>query len=404
VLYNPVFLSKMLPPTHNDKAALERLLQIVAADALASGEPIKLDSNEALLRLIPVLCAYFSREELTDLLGKKATASIIELHQLEIVQNLFLEGQLQQLLHTFNEARIPLMLFKGPALAHTIYPDTSLRTYHDFDAFIHAGDIEQANRLLAQMGYAFYEEYRSNVIDDSRTGFNYTLHQQESWLKVEIELHTAPHPSDIGTLFAIDAMWARAQSIEVLGEPTLTLHPIDHLLYLCWHFRFHSFARLLWLYDLVVMLRSVGSELDWTELIDAARHLQLATTLYYCLSWCRDLFGVEIPAEVFASLRPPLICRLLVERIAMPDVAETLVLTRRQARRIIAHRAMVDSAAGIFKAALHTLFPSPAALARRYMDHSRLPLQLYFLFYLLHPWITIARGIRYLLGNKRRSQ
>ncbi len=190
MLYNPVLLSKMLPPTHNDRAALERLLQIVAADALASGEPIKLDSNEALLRLIPVLCAYFSREELTDLLGKKATASIIELHQLEIVQNLFLEGQLQQLLHTFNEARIPLMLFKGPALAHTIYPDTSLRTYHDFDAFIHAGDIEQANRLLAQMGYVFYEEYRSNAIDNSRTGYNYTLHQQESWLKVEIELHT----------------------------------------------------------------------------------------------------------------------------------------------------------------------------------------------------------------------
>ena len=182
------------------------------------------------------------------------------------------------------------------------------------------------------------------------------------------------------------------------------MRPIDHLLYLCWHFRFHSFSRLLWLYDLVVMLRSAGSELDWTELIDAARHLQLATTLYYCLSWCRDLFGVEIPAEAFTSLRPPLICRVLVERIAMPDVAEALLLPRRQARRVIAHRAMVDSAAGVFKAALHTLFPSPAALARRYMDHSRLPLQLYFLFYLLHPWITVARGIRYLLGNKRRSQ
>lgn len=402
--HTQVSAMRQAPTMQDDKTALEHLLRLVAADALAWGKSIELDSNEALLRLIPILCAYFSRKELIELLGKKVTARILDLYQLEVVQNLFLEEQLQHLLHLFNEAHIPLMLFKGPALAHTIYPDARLRTYHDFDAFIHPDDMARADRLLTQVGYAFYEEYRSNIIDRDRTGYNYTLERQDSWLKVVIELHTAPHPSEIGTLFDIEAMWAKAQHIEVLGEPTLTMPPIDHLLYLCWHYRFHSFSRLLWLYDVVVMLRAVGSELDWTALIETARRQQLASTLYYCLSWCHNLFGVEIPAEVFARLRPPLICRLLVERIAMPDEAETLVLPRRQARRIIAHRAMVDSTVGIFKVGLQTLFPPPAALARRYMDHSRLPLQLYFLFYLVHPWITIARGFRYLLGSRSKRR
>jgi hypothetical protein len=391
-------------PTKDDRIALERLCKLVAADAFASGKPLDLDSNEALLRLIPVLCAYFSRKELVELLGEKVTARMLELHQLEVAQNLFLEEQLRHLLQAFNEKHIPLMLFKGPALAYTVYPDASLRTYHDFDAFIPSGDLAVANQLLTKMGYVFYEEYLSNARDPRRTGYNYTLAEQDSWLKGVVELHTAPHPSEIGTLFDIEAIWAKAQSIEVLGEPTLTMRPIDHLLYLCWHYRFHSFTRLLWLYDLVVLLRAVGPELEWTALIQAARRQQLASTLYYCLSWCRDLFGVDIPGEVFVRLRPPPICRLLVERIAMPDVAETLILPHRQARRVIAHRAMVDRSTAIFKVGLQTLFPPPAALARRYMDHSRLPLQLYFLFYLIHPWITIARGCRYLLGNRNKRR
>src|SRR5205085_8880566 len=107
-----------------------------------------------------------------------------------------------------------------------------------------------------------------------------------SQLQILIELHTAPHPSEIGTRFEPEALWERAKAIVVLGEPTLTMDPLDHLLYLCWHYRFHGFSRLIWLYDLVVLLRALGPDLDWDALIQAARRQRLATTLYYCLSWC----------------------------------------------------------------------------------------------------------------------
>ncbi|HCP74139.1 MAG TPA: hypothetical protein DIU08_05810, partial [Ktedonobacter sp.] len=113
--HTQVSAMRQAPTMQDDKTALEHLLRLVATDALASGKSIELDSNEALLRLIPILCAYFSRKELIELLGKKVTTRILDLHQLEVVQNLFLEEQLQHLLHLFNEAHIPLMLFKGPA-------------------------------------------------------------------------------------------------------------------------------------------------------------------------------------------------------------------------------------------------------------------------------------------------
>ena len=391
------------PSIDRDREALAQLLTVGVADVLARNQTIDLNTNEELPRLIPILCAYFSREELTRLLGEHLTAQVLAMHQTEVLQNLFLERELQTILQAFNEASIPLMLFKGPALAYTVYPRPELRTYHDIDAMVRQEDLEKAHDLLTQRGYAFYEEYRANVIDANRSGYNYILKRPDSWLEVLIELHTAPHASEIGSLFDPQALWAQAEPITVLGEPTLTMNAVDHLLYLCWHYRFHGFTRLLWLYDLVVMLRATASTMDWDDLVRSARRQQLATTLYYCLCWCRDLFHVAIPEWVFARLRPPLVSRVLVERIAVTDTPRALTVPQWQPRRILARRAMVDSHRELLKAAMRALFPARATLARRYMDRSRLPLQLSFLLYLIHPWITLAKGYRFLL-KKRRKQ
>ncbi len=387
----------------SDRHALERLLRLGLAESLDQGRTIDFETSEELSRLIPIVCAYFSREELARLIGEKNTTKMLEMHRTEALQNLLLEHELQKLLRAFNEAAIRLMLFKGPALAYTFYPESHLRTYHDIDALIHPHDVSLAHGVLTSMGYSCYEEYRAHAITKQRSGYNYLLTLPGSRLEVLIELHVAPHESDIGTNFDVKALWARAQPITVLGEPVLTMHPLDHLLYLCWHYRFHGFTRLVWLYDLVVLVRAAGPQIDWVALVQAARRQHLAATIYYCLCWCRDLFGVAIPAQVFAALHPPLAVRLLIERVAIPDVAKTLAMVQGRSRRVLAHHAMVDSTAKLLGAAARTFFPAPTLLGERYMQHSRLPLRLYFLYYFIHPWLTLAKGCRYLLTLLRRT-
>jgi len=159
---------------------------------------------------------------------------------------------------------------------------------------------------------------------------------------------------------------------------------------------------LLWLYDIVVMARALQREEDWSELAKRAHQLDLATTLYYLLLWCCDLFQVPVSERVFRMLRPPLISRVVIERIALPDVAKALVSSLQQSRRILARRFMVDSSFDLLKAGARALFPSKAAIGRRYMSHSRLPLRLYFLFYVVHPWVTLAKGMRILFKKKAR--
>lgn len=385
-----------------DKRALRSLLRQVVRSANGKGD-LDLDSNEELPRLIPVLIAHFSQKELAELAGKRIAASMVEMYRTETLQNLFLEAELQRVLHAFQEANIAIILFKGPALAYTVYPQPDQRTYHDLDMLIHEDDLPRARDMLADMGYSFYEEFRSNVTDDRRRGYNFTLKPADSWLEVLIELHTAPHDSDIGMDFDVAALWANAQPITVLGEPTLTMHPIDHLLYLCWHYRFHSFSRLLWLYDLVMIIRSGGDHLDWDRLVEQARRQKLATTVYYCLTWCRDLFGVPVPERVREALKPPPLCRLLVERFAMRDPASALATQHGYSRRVLAHHVMVDRSGKLLKVGLRTLFPSRATIGQRYMEHSHLPLNWYVLFYFIHPWITLAKGMRYVVKRPARA-
>ncbi|GAC1385469.1 MAG: hypothetical protein NVS4B7_08430 [Ktedonobacteraceae bacterium] len=390
--------------TELNKQALMYLLKLELTDLLAQGKTLNLDVNEEFTRLIPVICTYFSREELTQLLGTETTATFFEMYRTEALQNLFLEGELQNVLRAFNQANIPLMLFKGPTLAYTVYPQPHMRTYHDIDALVHPADISRAHALLLSMGYTFYEEFRGNALDKNRTGYNYTLQRSHFALEVLIELHTAPHTGEIATIFDVDALWQQAQPITVLGQQALMMAPIDHLLYLCWHYRFHGFSRLIWLYDLVAMLRSFDTNFDWHRLVQAAHQQRLATTLYYCLSWCHDLFGVVIPQYVFMRLRPPLACRFIVERVTMPHPARALVSPNWQPRRILAHRAMVDSTSALLAVGLRAFFPTPTILAKRYMQSSRLPLQLYFLFYFIHPLLTLAKGFRYLLERRLKQK
>ena len=393
------------PPTRSfpvdDKDALARLLRSGLADLRAHGQAIDLNTNEELARLAPVLCSCFSQEELAQLFDARVAADMLGVYHTEMLQNLYLEHALQDLLRSFNEAKIPLLLFKGPVLAHHYYAQARLRTYHDIDALISPASLERARDLLLCQGFTFYEEFRSNATDETRSGYNFLLKQGDSWLEILVELHTAPHASEIGSRFDVETLWKEATAATLLEQPVLIMDHIDHLLYLCWHYRFHGFTRLLWLYDIVVMARATQSEEDWNKLARRARQLDLATTLYYLLLWCRDLFQVPVPERVFRMLRPPLVSRVVIERIALPDVAQALVSSLQQPRRILARRFMVDSSLDLLKAGARALFPSKAAIGRRYMSHSCLPLRLYFVFYPIHLWITLAKGAHFLFRKRR---
>ena len=43
-------------------------------------------------------------------------------------------------------------------------------------------------------------------------------------------------------------------------------------------------------------------------------------------------------------------------------------------------------------------------MGQRYMEHSRLPLRLFFVYYLIHPWLTLLKAMQYLLPLLRQGK
>src|SRR5258708_13468223 len=239
--------------TRHDKTVFARFLKYISAEVRTGKQRLNLASNEELPRLIPVLCNYFSRKELTELIGEHITNEFMQMHRLEMLQNLFLESVLRSVLDGFKEANIPLMLIKGPVLAYTVYPKPHMRTYHDIDALIQPGDLAHAQDMLTQMGYSSYNEYRADAVDEERTGYHFSLQSPGSPFAAIIELHTAPHASEIGTLFDREALWKNATAMTILDQPVVTMNPADHFLYLCCVNVFHGFTLVLWCDNICMM-------------------------------------------------------------------------------------------------------------------------------------------------------
>src|SRR5262245_35749716 len=67
--------------------------------------------------------------------------------------NLFLTGELLNLLRLFETHQIPAIAFKGPVLAAAVYGNLALRQFSDLDLMIHKQQVAKTRGLLVSRGY-----------------------------------------------------------------------------------------------------------------------------------------------------------------------------------------------------------------------------------------------------------
>lgn len=62
--------------------------------------------------------------------------------------------QIQRIAGTLQDAGIPVLLLKGPALARTLYPDMALRQSSDIDLLVQPQNIPATEDILGTLGYS----------------------------------------------------------------------------------------------------------------------------------------------------------------------------------------------------------------------------------------------------------
>jgi len=80
--------------------------------------------------------------------------------------------------------------------------------------------------------------------------------------------------------------------------PLLTLTPTAHLLYLAAHLMLQhggAKAKLIWFYDIDLMVRREADRLDWDELLCRAQEFRWAAALHAALQGAQERFGTPLP-------------------------------------------------------------------------------------------------------------
>jgi hypothetical protein len=213
-------------------------------------------------------------------------------------QNLILLRELERLVRCLGQAGVPVILLKGAALAFNLYEEPGLRPMNDLDLLVHAADLERASHAIKQAGYRQQKTtYHRMFVGGTGQAVTLELH----W-----NLVTEPrHLVDLSD----EWYWKNAQQwvrknfplspVEALPEfgNAWQLAPADEVLYLMAHLAYQHGClegRLIWFYDLFLLLEASKTNFDWEALVRQSKKLGWEQAVGCCVNGLHELFGYEI--------------------------------------------------------------------------------------------------------------
>jgi len=219
---------------------------------------------------------------------------------------LLLAKELDSILEAFERRGVLAIPFKGPVLAHTLYPNPAMRLMSDLDIWVRQQDMPDAQKALEQEGYR-------NL---ARRGAGLKQHPFHDVIlfkaPVPVELHWQPTDT---TFLPIDTglVWQRARSIDLDGRQVLTLSLEDNLILLSIHLLRHYQGALRLLVDISGLLNRYGSQLDWNRVVRSCREWGAGGFVYLALVRVKSLLEAPVPAQVLRELKPSWWYRSLAE-------------------------------------------------------------------------------------------
>ena len=296
---------------------------------------------------------------------------------------------LKRILMRFNDSGIELILLKGAQLGHIDYPHFSLRPMGDIDLLVKGSNQLRIIKLMLEMGFNLYET--SQTCDKFFIRGISKRRKKNTHRPIFIEVHSnlqVPIRLDKSFSIDMDEFWNYAQMKSIAGFPFFQLYPTYNLIYLCSHLGEHHFSRLIWAYDIALLIHRHREEIDWGKIADLCCKMKVRNPLYYSLSLCQELFQVPIPEGVLKNLSPSWwrrkIGHFLIRRnLLFPEQSRVSRFSR-----FFIKAFCIDS---WVEAMLWFLFPTREWIKQQYSVQGTHKIYPYYLF---HPVLYLIKGIR----------
>jgi hypothetical protein len=203
------------------------------------------------------------------------------------------------------------ILIKGTALAYGIYPSPVMRSRADTDLIVPAAQWRTAAEILEALGFIaeegisgefFSHQHSFTMVDSGGTRFTVDLHWRIST------------SATLGKLFTYEELADFAKPLPALGPHTLGVQSVGALLLACMHLiterpdtdnpegkKAYVGKRLIWLYDLHLLLSSLSVE-QQNEVVSLAREKGLRAVCLDAILQAQACLGTDIPDELYAPL------------------------------------------------------------------------------------------------------
>ncbi len=232
----------------------------------------------------------------------------------DVARNLEQVHSFNDVAREFEARKIPWICVKGPVIAETLYDDPAVRSFRDIDVLIHQEDFTDAFSILTKIGYRPQFE-----IPFKWQQLFFNEHSEIAFIQADrigtIDLHWELLPSRYSFAPRMNEIWSRAEVVEALGIPVLTLSPNDTLVFTCLHAAKHNWERLIWITDIAALLARLDHA-AWGLVLNDLQEADRGISLHVGLMLSHALFKTELPKPVHQRLIENTIAwRLCRERI-----------------------------------------------------------------------------------------
>lgn len=214
--------------------------------------------------------------------------------------NTRLARELVKITQAIEQAGVPVIALKGPALAVQLWRDPAMRQYDDLDLLVLRKDLPQVAGLLGERGYRPRRYFSDSPNGGSFFDFASEFFRTEDG--AAIDLHTALSPFYFPTGLDPAKIWQNAVRVEAEGETVLTLGPADSARFIAAHAAKHGWRSLSFVCDFAALASTCRDQLDWETLLDTtvhggARMMRLAIIL------AEEVCNAPIPEAAGAAAR-----------------------------------------------------------------------------------------------------
>jgi len=193
------------------------------------------------------------------------------------------------------------IVFKGTALAYSLYSQAWLRPRTDCDLLINVDDLDKFTQVFSRLGFKSLFGISGEYVSYQRT-FSLGLAGNSN---LNIDLHWRINNRQcLANSFNVDELLLNSQKIPALSPHTNIPSAVDSLLIAGLHRLGHhaNEERIAWLYDIHLLAETLSAN-DWVLLLEKSKNKQLCNVMLDALLCCQEALLTPIPDQFIESLR-----------------------------------------------------------------------------------------------------